>query len=176
MKKKLLILNFKLSTLKGTTLIELLLYIGLLSIFIGVLTGLFGTAIEIFLSSQSTTGISTDSTFILSRLTYDIHRAQSITTPLSFGESSSNLTLVINGISYTYARDSDGNLTYANNLGSFNLNSHLAQVSEMTFTKIGNSGGVESTVKVNILLKSRVIQAKGQEEEAISTTVALHRN
>lgn len=161
---------------KGTTLIELLLYIGLLSVFIGLLTGLFGTAMEIFLSSQSSTGISTDSTYILSRLTYDVQRAQSIATPELPGNSSSSLTLVIDGINYTYASDSNGNLIYTNNLGNFNLNSHLVGVSDIQFTKVGNSGGIEDTIKIEIKLLSRVEQPKGNDEETISTTIAIHRN
>lgn len=174
--KKLPFFNFQFSSQKGTTLIELLLYIGLLSIFIGVLTGLFGTAMDIFLSSQSNTGISTDSSYILSKLSYDIQRASSVSLPLNFGDTTSSLTLVIDGNNHTYSRGINGDLVYINNLGTFTLNSHTASISSMTFRKIGNSGGLESTIKVDILLTSRVMQAKGQESIQISTSIATHRN
>ncbi len=161
---------------RGTTLIELLIYIGLLAIFISVLTGLFGTSMDIFLSSQSNTGMAVDSTYILSRLTYDIQRAETISTPSDHGDSSSSLTLVIDGVSHSYSINGSGDLVYTNNLGSFNLNSHTARVSSMVFSKIGNAGGVESTIKVDMLLTSRVVRPKGEESVQISTTIASHRN
>ncbi len=174
--KKLSTLNSKFSINKGSTLIELLLYIGLLAIFLGVLTGLFGTAVEIFISSQSTSGIAIDSTYLLSKLKYDIQRAESISTPGTSGTTSSTLSLVIDGGVYTYSLDGSGNLIYSNPSGTFLLNSYLARISSLSFTKLGNVGGIEETVKINMTLNSRVIQAKGEEVSNISTAVALHRN
>jgi hypothetical protein len=168
--------NFRYSVNRGTTLIELLIYIGLLSIFIGVLTSLFSTAIDIQLGTQSTSALAIDSSYILSRLKYDIQRAQAITTPASLGVNSSILVLSINGVDYTYTKDSNGNLTCTNNLGTINLNSYLASVSTVTFTRIGNAGGAEPTVKIIMTITSRVVQPKGFETQNISTTVALHRN
>lgn len=166
----------KLSINKGTTLIELLLYIGLLAIFLGVLTGLFGTAVEIFISSQSTSGIAIDSSYLLSRIKYDIQRAQSISVPALQGANGSTLSLVIDGGTHTYSLDGSGNLVYSNPSGTFFLNSYLARISSLNFTKLGNPGGIEETIKINIVLNSRVTQAKGEEVSNISTTVALHRN
>lgn len=163
-------------SMRGTTLIELLLYIGLLSIFLGVLTGLFGTAIDILLSTQSTSGVAIDSTYLLSRLKYDIQRAESVTIPSDLGSTSSTLTLVIGGIDYVYTLDGSGNLIYTNNLGTFSLNSYLANITQLTFTRIGNVGGIEPTIKIDMLINSLVHQSKGEESAQISTTVALHRN
>ncbi len=163
-------------SMRGTTLIELLIYIGLLSIFLGVLTGLFGTAIDILLSTQSTSGVAIDSTYLLSRLKYDIQRAESVTIPSDLGSTSSTLTLVIGGIDYVYTLDGSGNLIYTNNLGTFSLNSYLANITQLTFTRIGNAGGIEPTIKIDMLLNSLVQQPKGEESVQISTTVALHRN
>ena len=149
---------------------------GLLVIFLGVLSSLFGTAMDIQLSSQSTNGTATDATYILSRLTYDIERAQSISTPSTLGQTTTSLVLSIGGINYTYAVDSGGNLTYTNNLGTFNLNSYLSGISSMTFTRIGNSGGTEPTVRIDITVLSNIVQPKGKESQHFTTTVALHKN
>jgi hypothetical protein len=160
----------------GSTLIELILYMGLLAIFIGVLTGLFGTAIDIQLGSQATNGVINDTNYILSKLQYDIQRAQSIVTPSILGTNSSSLVLKINNINHTYSKDSNGNLVYTNNAGPFFLNNYTASISAMTFTLVGNLGGSETSVKVDMTITSRVRQQKGQESQTISTSYALRKN
>jgi Tfp pilus assembly protein FimT len=160
---------------RGYTLIELLIYMGLLAIFLTVLSSLFGTAFDIFLRSQSTSSVAHDSAYIFSRLNYDMGRAKSIITPNTLGSSSSSLTLLIDNINYTYSIDSNGNLVYTNNLGSFNLNSYSASVSSANFTLLGNAGGIEQTIKVNLVVTSRVIQSKGSESDQINTTLTLRR-
>ncbi len=161
---------------KGTTLIELLLYMGLLTVFLGVLSSLFGTAIDIQLGTQATSGVTNDSNYLLKKLTYDIQRAQSVTTPASLGQNTSVLVLRINNINHTYALDSDGNLTYTNNLGTFILNTYSVRVSAINFLLLGNLGGTESSVKVDLTITSRINQPKGAETRDVSTTVSVRRN
>lgn len=169
-------MKYKQNREKGTTLIELLIYIGLLAIFLSVLTSLFGTAVEIFISTQSTSGIAIDSTYLLSKMKYDIQRAESISNPVVQGGSGSTLSLVIDGGTYSYSVDVNGNLVYSNPSGTFFLNSYLARISSLNFTKLGNPGGIEETLKIDMILSSRVEQAKGEEISNISTAIALHRN
>lgn len=173
---KLLFKKYSRQINKGTTLIELLLYMGLLTLFIGVLSSLFGTAIDIHLASQSNTGITIDTTYILSKLKYDIQRADQITTPAANGDSAQSLVLVIDGVTHTYSMDITGNLNYTNNLGTNQLTSYLATISSLSFTKIGNIGGNEPTIKIDITINSRVNQLKGIDSQTISTTIAQHSN
>lgn len=160
----------------GSTLIELLMYMGILTIFIGILSGLFGSAVDVQLGSEATSGVNTDANYILNRLIYDIQRAKSVTTPATNGSSSQTLSLNINNSTYTFSKDASGNLMYNDGTGSYQLNSYTSSVSAMTFTKYGNIAGVESTVKINLTVASRVIEKKGQETQTISTTVSTHRN
>lgn len=170
-----LTVNKKDAKIKGYTLIELLLYIGLLSVFIGVLTGLFGMAVDIFLGSQSDSGLARDSNYLINKLSYDISRAQSVTTPANLGDSTNSLSLLINNVSYTYALDTDGNLVYSNNLGSFILNSYAAKITNLNFTRTGNSGGIEASIKTAITFESRVRQSKGTDTSEVNTTYTVRR-
>lgn len=164
------------SVYRGSTLIELLMYMGILTIFIGILSGLFGSVVDVQLASEATSGVSTDANYILNRLIYDIQRAKSVTTPATNGSSSQTLSLNINNSIYTYSKDSSGNLMYSDDTGSYQLNSYTSSISAMTFTKYGNIAGIESTVKINLTVASRVIEKKGQETQTISTTITTHRN
>lgn len=165
MKKKLL--------QKGYTLVELVLYMGLLMTFIGVLTSLFGNAVDIQLDSESNAVVSQDATYILSRLTYDMHRAQTVVSPASSGAVSQALVIKINNVNYTYGRDLNGNLTYSNNLGNFILTTHTASISALTFTNVSNAASTQDTVKINMIITSTIPGTTEQQE--INTTLGLRR-
>jgi prepilin-type N-terminal cleavage/methylation domain-containing protein len=98
---------------KGFTLIELLLYMGIFSILLTVSLQMFGSVFELQLESQATSSVDVDGKFILNRFGYDITRADSITIPVSVGQSSSSMTIVINGQSFSYGL-SGGNLNLTN--------------------------------------------------------------
>lgn len=139
---------------RGFTLIEMVIYIGLLSLFIVILTDIFTTTINTSLESQSATSIETDARFILARFNYDILRADSITIPASRGSAGNNLSFTADGNTVTYT-PSGGNLVYTDSLGSNNLNSSNSTVSSINFIKLGNSGG-KDVVKMEITLVSKI--------------------
>ncbi len=148
---------------------EMLLYMAILGIFLTVLTQVFVDSLNVQLSSEATSSISQGGLFILSRLSYDIARAQSVTVP-----SSTTLQLTINSVNYTYAL-SGNTLQLTNDLGTDQINSYDANVSSLSFQKIGNTGG-KYTVKINFTLTSKVIQ-KGISSQtgSFQTTVGLRQ-
>jgi prepilin-type N-terminal cleavage/methylation domain-containing protein len=73
---------------KGFTLVEMLIYMGLLTIFLAVIGNIFFSIIDLQLESQATSSVSESGRYLLSRISYDVRRAQSITTPASPGLSS----------------------------------------------------------------------------------------
>ena len=77
---------------RGSTLIELLLYIGIFSILTAVLFQFFGTIIDTQLESQSTSSVLLDGQYALNRFNYDIKRADSIISP-AIGEQSSTTAI-----------------------------------------------------------------------------------
>src|SRR5260221_14701462 len=94
----------------GFTIIEMLLYISLLTLFMVVLVQIFTSTLSAQLETESTSALTQDSKFILSRLSYDLSDASSVTTPGTLGQTSSTLQFVNNSVAYSYSLDANGNL------------------------------------------------------------------
>ena len=90
---------------KGITLIEIILYIALLSVFILVLLDIFMGGLNLQFESQATSAVQTDGQFIMGRLMYDIKNADSVVTPAVLGTSSPTLVFTSSGVTYTYSLD-----------------------------------------------------------------------
>jgi type II secretory pathway pseudopilin PulG len=166
------ILNvFRFKSQKGVTLIEMLLYMGLLTIFMSVLTTIFTAILDVQFDTRAITSVERDGKFILSKLLYDMHSASSITTPSSLGQTSTSLQIVKNSTVYTYALTAQ-NLTLTDSTGTNQLNGFDTNVSNLTFTKIGNING-KHTVRIQFQLTSKTKRDKGFETRNFSTTIGL---
>ncbi|MCX6704387.1 MAG: hypothetical protein NTZ07_02975 [Candidatus Woesebacteria bacterium] len=172
MTHKFSIFNFQFSNRKagaGFTIVELLIYMGLMSIFLVVLMGIFTSALKTKLASESTSGISQDSRYILSKLSYDVNNADSVTSP-ALGITGTSLQIVASGSVITYATVS-GNLTRTVGGVSTNLNGNDTQLDSISFKNIGNPGG-KPTIQVVYTVRSKIIiQGGGTEAQTINTTV-----
>lgn len=155
---------------KGFTIVEFLIYMGLLSIFLIVLTNVFVSIFDVKSESEATSAVQQDGRYILQRLIYDVSRASSISTPGSYGLSTTNLVLNMSGVEYTYSI-SGNNLQLVNNLGANKLNSSNTIVSGITFQKIGNTVENE-TVQIDFSLSSVADPNGGVETRSFQTTVA----
>lgn len=159
--------NFKLS--RGFSLVELLVYLALMSIFLMTLLNIFTTTLKTKLASESTSGISQDSRYILSKLSYDVNNADSVALPL-LGSSSASLQLVSSGSASTYGL-SAGNLVKTTGGISTNLNGINTQLDSISFKNIGNPGG-KPTIQIVFTVRSKIIiQGGGTESQTINTTV-----
>lgn len=153
----------------GVTLVELLIYLGLMSIFIVILMGIFTAALNTKLASESTSGISQDSRYILSKLSYDVNNADSITSP-ALGEVSASLQIVTSGSASTYAVSS-GNLVKTAGGVSMNLNGIDTQLDSISFKNIGNPEG-KATIQIVYTVRSKIIiQGGNTEAQTIETTI-----
>lgn len=162
----------------GSSLIELLLYMAILAVLLTVLTSIFVSALDVQLESKASSAVGQDGNYILSKLAYDIHRAQSITLPSYKGlPAVNNFQIVINSINYTYSIDSNSNLVLSDSLGSSNtLNSYNSSISNFTAQRLGNVSGVEDTLKINYTVASRIKRVSGIEPARIfQTTLSLRR-
>jgi hypothetical protein len=129
---------------RGVTFVELLLVMGLLSIFLVVLTSIFTATLDVQNQTDAYSAVVSDGRFIMARINYDIAISTGISSPTSLGVTSTTLALVTATNSYTYALSS-GNLLLTDNTGSANLNSSGTVVSNLSFTKLGNTGGKNTT-------------------------------
>lgn len=123
----------------GFTIVELLMFMGLVTVLLGILTSIFLTAIDVQLSSQSASVVEQDGRYLLSRFAYDIHRATSVSAP-ALGETANQLSLVIDGDTFTYTV-SGGKLQLTTGAGTAALSGLETTVSGFTVTRIGNAGG-----------------------------------
>ncbi len=153
----------------GFTLIELIIYIGLLSTLLIVLTQTFTSIIQARLDSEATSNVDQDANYILNRLIYDVSRSSKITSPSSYGSASTTALVTINGIGTTYSLN-NGVLQLTNNLGTFRLNSINTLISNLQFTKIGIND--LDTLKVSFRVTSIAVRASGNDIKDYEITVA----
>lgn len=154
---------------KGFTLVELLIYMGLLSILLITITEMFVAILDIKVASESLSQVEQDTQYIYHRLSYDIQRADSISTPTNPGDSSPTLSLSISGENYSYGVNSQ-NLELTNDSGTFILNGNGTKVTSTNFTKIGPATGNQTT-KINITVEGTAQTRIGNEVKIIDTTI-----
>lgn len=156
---------------QGFTLIELIIYMGIVSIFMVVLTDILFAVLNVRLSSESTSQVAQDGRYIYTRLIYDINHASSVSIPLNLGDSSSTLSASIGGILYSYTL-SNGNLILSAPGSSDQLNSVDTTVSDLSFKRIGNPAG-KSTFQIAFTVNSKIITKGKTDQEVFQTTAGL---
>lgn len=160
---------------RGVTLVELLLYMGILSVLLTVLTSVFVSALDVQSESSATSSVEQDGNYILGRFAYDVHRAQSINIPAANGAVSDSFQIVVNGVNYTYSVDASNNLILTDNLGANNLNNYGTSVSSFSVQRLGNAGGIENTLRINFIVTSRTKRISGYETKNFQTNLSLRR-
>ena len=156
----------------GYTLIELLIYMGIFSILIISLFQLFTSILDSQAESDTTASVSEDGKFLLSRLSYDIQQSSAITTPASIGSSGNSLQLTIAGINYTYTVN-NGNLVLTNSLeANAPLNGYNTTVSNVSFTRLGNTTG-KQVITLTFTLTSKTTRQSGPEVKTFQTTIGV---
>lgn len=161
--------QFKNNKNKGFTLIELILFMAMFSVILIVLSNLFSAIVEKQLETESVSAVENDSKFITARLLYDISRADSVTTPATLGAQSASLSLVISGVTYTYAL-SGGDLRLTQGVQTDNLNGVGSTISALNFTRLGNATG-KHTIQITYTITSDTVLPTGPETKTISTVI-----
>lgn len=124
----------------GNTIVELILYLGLLSIFILMLTGLFSQILTAQTGSVTDSYLQTNGNFLLTKLSSDINSADSIITPAAIGTSSVSLTLKT-GTENTSYSVVNHRLVLTDSSGSYNLNDVDTVISDFNVIRLGNPDG-----------------------------------
>lgn len=152
------------------TLVELLVYMGLLTTLLVILSQIFVSILEIRSESEAAHPLEQDSQAILARLNYDINRATSITTPINPGNTTSNLEIVVGPDTYTYQLNSN-NLELVNNFGTNNINSSQTSITNLNFQRLGTGG--KDSIKIQFTIESKTRRPGGPETKTYQTTVGL---
>lgn len=157
---------------RGVSIVELIVYIGLLTIFMLVLLDVFITVLNARLETESTSTLNQDARYILSRLSYDIGNADNLVLPAGFGDSGSVLILAKGAETDTYSLDGSGNFILDNGTSSQKLNGSDTTITSISFQKIGNlAEGDKPTVKISFTVKSLIVRQAGEQTQTINTTI-----
>lgn len=132
---------------KGFTLIELLIYMGLVAIFLGILTNLFISVLDLKNESLATSAVESDGRFILQRLIYDTGQ-----------EGTDSIIADYSLVGDKLVRD-----------GS-NLNSSETSISNFETTPLGNLGGKQS-LQVKFTVSSIRSDISGGEQREYQITL-----
>lgn len=157
---------------KAFTIIEFLMYIGILSIILMVFIELFVSLSQLRLESRSTSNIQQDSSYLINKLIYDVHQAGSVSLPLHPPEESNTLNMVINGTSYSYATDSAKNLIMSDGSSNYQLNGYDTEVPSILFTRLGQDD-IHDVIKINFTVTSKVKNPGGYESQDYETVIGL---
>lgn len=147
----------------GYTLIELLLYISLLSILLPSMIGFMGLAVEVRVKNQTIAEVNEQGAAAMDYITQTIRNANSITAPAT-ASSASSLTLAVPtaGLSPTVF-DTDGSTLRVkeSTAAAIPLTNNNVQISNLTFANLTRSG-TNGIVQVSFTL-SRVNPANRNE-------------
>ncbi len=156
---------------RGFTVVELLIYLGLLAIFLVVLLQIFVATLDLSTESAGTGAVEEDSRYVLARLSYDIGRAAQIDLPATIGETVNVLQLTVGGVVYRYANIA-GALTLSDGAGTDRLTSSETTLTNISFQRLGNIGG-KAAVKITLGLSSVAPRPGTAESKTVQTTVGL---
>ena len=170
--KKLLLIKFQ----RGTSLIELLIYFGLLATVLIIATDLIIRTGEFSLEANTRNALQQDARFIINRLTYDIHQADLINTPAGLGDSSpTTLVFTVGPETHTYSLVGT-DLEYQRQTGpppltqTANVNSNQTRVNSILFQRLGNTNG-QPTIKITFQLETSKSQKGGPKVKTFEALV-----
>lgn len=161
----------KINSKKGYTLIELLIFMGMFSILLVVMTNVFSQIMDVRRESESVSSVEQDGNYILNRFIYDISRASGINIPNAIGLTDTVLDLTINSANYVYGLNNE-NLQLTANGQTYQMNGANTAISNLIFKRIGNDDN-KDTIQLSYTVTSRIQQALGFETKNYQTTIGL---
>lgn len=150
---------------RAFTLIELLIYMGVIGTLLTLLGTILVSTLNLQLESQATSVVEADGRFLLARLGYDLHRADSLISPAAAGETTSSLTISAAGQTSTYSVTA-GSLLLTTPTSSLPLNSFATQVDSFSLTRLANPNGLPT-------VQARFILSQLDERRDYQITVGL---
>lgn len=157
--------------IQGFTIIELTIYIALMSVLILVISRIFISSLDVQINSEAVSRVDQDGKYLLSRLQHDISQADELLIPETPGSTSASLVLRTNGINTLY--ELNGNtFEITDETDSQRLNSNGTNVRDLSFQRIGNSFG-NDTIQIRFTLQSTIDDGGGPETKNFQTTIGI---
>jgi hypothetical protein len=157
---------------KAFTIVEMLLYMGIISVFLIVLSNILISVLETQLQSNSSSSVDQGGQYLMVRLQYDVRRASSIVTPSVIGSSSGSLVLNIGGANYTYGVN-NSILSVVTGVKSYTLSPYDVLISNFNITRLGNTGG-KNSVQIGFTVTSGTVNTTQKSQiRNYQTTIDL---
>jgi type II secretory pathway pseudopilin PulG len=157
----------KINNDKGTTLVELILYIGLLSIILSIMVQFLGSIYSVRIKSEETTSLVQDTRFINSKLKDLIGNAGDIQLPSNNGQTLNTITLGNSTQLYL----NNGNLVHNINGNEIKLNSNNTTLNNISFTRIETSQNI--IININYEIQSEIINKGENKTKDINLTIGV---
>jgi hypothetical protein len=156
----------------GITLVELLIYMGLFTGFLVILSGVFVSTLEVQSESSQTARIEQDSQYLFARLQYDVSRADDLISPAVNGETTNSLVIAVTEGELTYFIE-NGQLKLSLSGGTSEvITSTGITVSLLEFQRLANEDGIPS-VRTQIQLNSTALGSFSPETRDLTYTLGL---
>jgi len=177
---KLKIENWKFS--KGSSLLELLIYLAVLAIISGVVSGIFMSINKGKGASDSRTEVSSNLRFVFDKIAQDIRSATSsanIITPSDTAIPTGILTLIVGGNTISYSTTSDNRLQRTAGSGPEIITSSLTEITGLMFKRLETTNTIlnQTYTSVEIMATSsfRSLNPEQQYIESRKTTVGIRK-
>ncbi len=143
---------------RGFTLIETIIYMGIFSTLLIVLSTLFSTIVDQQFNNKTASFLDSDYSFITSRLMYEAQNSSGILTPNEIGDESQLVTFET-PFGEKIIRTRNNNLELVS-LGTVEiLNSQNTTIQDVRFKRLGNLNGrqaVEFKAEISSKLPSKI--------------------
>lgn len=155
----------------GFTLVELLVYFGLFSILLVVLSSVFITMLEQQTQDTAQSALQQESEYILTKLKYEINNADEIVMPASPGATLQSLTLRTDGTEKVFSLV-NSQLVYTFDTVAWQMTSNEIMVTDLEFeNQTGTS--LHQTVGIHVEMRTNLPQERTSYNRIINTTVTL---
>ncbi len=125
---------------KGVTIVELMIYLGLSTIMLLILSQLFVAILEESVKVQNYSAVQADGRYVLGRLKMQLNNADSVSVPASLGDSAGELVLTEGGVTYRYYVNSE-HLYLSDGTGDYLVSDLDTRITDALFTRTGNADG-----------------------------------
>ncbi len=159
------------ATKKGFTLIEILIYMGILSVLLVIFIDMFATLVNKQLEVESDSALQQDSNYLLSKISYDFGLAKNIVAPAAPGSPSATLRLLM-GSEFDDYYLKDGNIISSRSGTLAQLNSSETTISNLTFQRLG-IGDKSDVIQLKCTITSTVKKQSGYEVIQFATTLGI---
>lgn len=172
--------NYRAKRLKGFSLLELLIYIAILSVLVMVVAGIFISISQGRGATEARNDVSDNLRFAIDKIAQDLRAASAVAVPATAGATSTVLTATASSSNVSYCvsggrlrREISGSC----GVSSDPITSDTVTVNSLVFTRLENTNPILSKTIVNIRIQLNISYNSSspdwQHSESKETTIGI---